>query len=315
VYHGALVRHLVILIDFLCLAAGLACLATIVSQYRAERTERNRARLAFFGAYSSMMVTAALFAYAAVNIGVASEGQTLLASLIFVGMAAIELSLPRMIYADRGAPLPLLAKRLVLGGAALTAAQAALIWLPFGPSAQLLCFMGAFSPFGAIVVWTTIAGARLALPGRAGPASTRALLFGAVYALILVGSVFEIRSALAKPEPGAYLPLSLPLAYLASSLQFFASSSRRSSSARLSLPPGLAEERRLSPRETEIADCILEGLGNKEIAARLGISENTARNHIYSLYQKLGIQKRMDLLGLVRSGGNSRKIPPSPEAS
>jgi DNA-binding CsgD family transcriptional regulator len=309
-------RHAIILVDFLCLLAGLTCLARLASLYRAGPTERSRTRLVFFGAYSYVMVAAALFAYAAVNIGVADEGHAVFASLIFVGMAALELSMPPMIFAERGAPLPKVARRLIRAGAALTAAQAALIWAPLGRAGQLLGFLAAFAPFGAVIAWAIIAGARPALPKREGPGrvALSGWLFGGAYALILLGSVFEIRSAFASADLRSYLPLSLPLAYLTSSLQFFASSARKAGGRGLTLPPELARRQGLSPREVQIADSILEGLGNKEIAAKLGISENTVRNHIYSLYQKLGIQKRMDLLGLVRGEADSTKIPGSPGA-
>jgi DNA-binding CsgD family transcriptional regulator len=48
----------------------------------------------------------------------------------------------------------------------------------------------------------------------------------------------------------------------------------------------------LSPREREILDLVTEGLVNKEISARLGISENTVKNHLYSTYRKLGVTNR-----------------------
>ena len=330
VYYSDIVRHILLLVDFLCLAAGLACLARIVASCRAERSERSRALLAFFCAYSFVMIASTLFAYAAVNIGVDSSGQLALTSLIFAGMAALELTLPRLIYAEKGTAVPSVARKLLLAGAALTAAQAGLIWLP--PQARPASFICAFGSFGAAVAFAALAGVRRAPAAdseggrdgaRGGGSGRRGLPpgwpFGVAYGLIMIGAVFEVRSMFSASASQDYLPISLPLAYLTSSLQFYLASSRRQSIAApalgLSLPADLVEERRLSPREVEVAGCILEGLGNKEIAARLGISENTARNHIYSLYQKLGIQKRMDLLGLMRSRADGRKVPPSPGAS
>lgn len=51
----------------------------------------------------------------------------------------------------------------------------------------------------------------------------------------------------------------------------------------------------LSPREEEIARLLLKGWANKEIAASLGISYGTVKNHIYALYGKLGIKSRYEL--------------------
>jgi DNA-binding NarL/FixJ family response regulator len=48
----------------------------------------------------------------------------------------------------------------------------------------------------------------------------------------------------------------------------------------------------LRPREREIMQFIAEGLSNREIAARLVISEKTVKNHICSIYQRLGVQGR-----------------------
>jgi DNA-binding NarL/FixJ family response regulator len=48
----------------------------------------------------------------------------------------------------------------------------------------------------------------------------------------------------------------------------------------------------LRPREREIMQYIAEGLSNRQIAARLVISEKTVKNHICSIYQRLGVPGR-----------------------
>jgi DNA-binding NarL/FixJ family response regulator len=48
----------------------------------------------------------------------------------------------------------------------------------------------------------------------------------------------------------------------------------------------------LRPREREIMELIAEGLSNRQIAARLVISDKTVKNHICSIYQRLGVQER-----------------------
>jgi len=50
----------------------------------------------------------------------------------------------------------------------------------------------------------------------------------------------------------------------------------------------------LTPRETEVLRLLAAGLGNKEIAARLGISEHTAKFHVASLMGKLGAATRTE---------------------
>ncbi len=52
----------------------------------------------------------------------------------------------------------------------------------------------------------------------------------------------------------------------------------------------------LTKREREIVAVICEGLRNKQIADRLCISEATARNHLTSILDKLGLASRFDLV-------------------
>jgi DNA-binding NarL/FixJ family response regulator len=50
----------------------------------------------------------------------------------------------------------------------------------------------------------------------------------------------------------------------------------------------------LSQRETEVAQLIAEGLANKEIADRLGISTETVRGHLKNIYEKLHVRSRTE---------------------
>lgn len=56
----------------------------------------------------------------------------------------------------------------------------------------------------------------------------------------------------------------------------------------------------LSDREKEIASLISEGLNNKQIAARLYISEGTVKNYISSIYDKTGIHDRVKLAMMLK---------------
>ena len=48
----------------------------------------------------------------------------------------------------------------------------------------------------------------------------------------------------------------------------------------------------LSPRELEILEFVTNGMSNKEIASRLGISQQTVKNHMTSILKKLNVQDR-----------------------
>jgi DNA-binding CsgD family transcriptional regulator len=54
----------------------------------------------------------------------------------------------------------------------------------------------------------------------------------------------------------------------------------------------------LTRRELEVLALLLEGWRNGDIAERLGLSPNTVRNHVYSVYQKTGAANRLELTGM-----------------
>jgi DNA-binding NarL/FixJ family response regulator len=56
---------------------------------------------------------------------------------------------------------------------------------------------------------------------------------------------------------------------------------------------------RLSAREIEIAESVAAGLSNKVIGARLHLSDNTVRNHLANIMQKLGFNNRVQVATLM----------------
>lgn len=59
----------------------------------------------------------------------------------------------------------------------------------------------------------------------------------------------------------------------------------------------------LTPRESELVELIAQGLDNTEIAARLELSDKTVRNHITSIFSKLGVESRARAIVLAREAG------------
>jgi RNA polymerase sigma factor (sigma-70 family) len=59
----------------------------------------------------------------------------------------------------------------------------------------------------------------------------------------------------------------------------------------------------LTPRETEILQYIAEGLLNKQIANKLGISEQTIKNHVTSILRKLNANARTEAVVLALKQG------------
>jgi DNA-binding NarL/FixJ family response regulator len=50
----------------------------------------------------------------------------------------------------------------------------------------------------------------------------------------------------------------------------------------------------LTPRETEVLQLLADGLTNKAIAQRLGISDHTVKFHVNAVLGKLGAQSRTE---------------------
>ncbi len=57
---------------------------------------------------------------------------------------------------------------------------------------------------------------------------------------------------------------------------------------------GATEGAPLTERELEVLRAIAEGLGNKQVAARLGISASTVKSHLEAIYAKLGAHTRSE---------------------
>jgi DNA-binding NarL/FixJ family response regulator len=59
----------------------------------------------------------------------------------------------------------------------------------------------------------------------------------------------------------------------------------------------------LTPRELEIVRMVAQGLRNKVIGERLVISESTVKVHLHNIYEKLGIEGRLELVLLAQQRG------------
>ena len=51
----------------------------------------------------------------------------------------------------------------------------------------------------------------------------------------------------------------------------------------------------LSRREKQVADLVASGLSNREIGIMLGITDKTAKNHVYSIMRKWGLSSRVQV--------------------
>lgn len=99
-----------------------------------------------------------------------------------------------------------------------------------------------------------------------------------------------------------YGTLLRPAFYVASNLVAIAWAFRYEASGTLaraaSVEPDPARARGfgLTERELELSRRLAAGEANKEIAAALGLSPNTVRNHVHNIFEKTGARNRVELL-------------------
>jgi DNA-binding NarL/FixJ family response regulator len=58
----------------------------------------------------------------------------------------------------------------------------------------------------------------------------------------------------------------------------------------------IRQQYKLTRREADIIRRVLDGLKNLEISKELEIGEQTVKDHLTSIYQKIGVQDRFDLI-------------------
>jgi len=74
----------------------------------------------------------------------------------------------------------------------------------------------------------------------------------------------------------------------------------------------------LTPREEQVVALVAEGLGNRQIAAELSLSEHTIKKYLFRIFEKLGISTRVELVLYAVNNGERRQaewltgIPRSP---
>src|SRR5579863_3219036 len=79
-------------------------------------------------------------------------------------------------------------------------------------------------------------------------------------------------------------------------------------------PSGARPKVQLTPKETLIVSCVTQGMKNKEIALRVGTTEQVVKNYLRKVYDKLGVADRLELAlyCLNHHVVDSTKVPPMP---
>jgi DNA-binding NarL/FixJ family response regulator len=85
-------------------------------------------------------------------------------------------------------------------------------------------------------------------------------------------------------------------------------------------PAGSRPKVSLTPKESLIVSCVTQGMKNKEIALRVGTTEQVVKNYLRKVYDKLGVADRLELAlyclshRVVEGVGQAKpaQIPPAP---
>lgn len=79
-------------------------------------------------------------------------------------------------------------------------------------------------------------------------------------------------------------------------------------------PAGSRPKVQLTPKESLIVSCVTQGMKNKEIALRVGTTEQVVKNYLRKVYDKLGVADRLELAlyCLNHHVVDSTKVPPLP---
>lgn len=66
-------------------------------------------------------------------------------------------------------------------------------------------------------------------------------------------------------------------------------------------------DRLLTPREEQVVALVAEGLGNRQIAGELNLSEHTIKKYLFRIFEKLGISTRVELVLYAVNNGDPRQ--------
>src|SRR3954468_5428704 len=79
-------------------------------------------------------------------------------------------------------------------------------------------------------------------------------------------------------------------------------------------PTGSRPKVQLTPKESLIVSCVTQGMKNKEIALRVGTTEQVVKNYLRKVYDKLGVADRLELAlyCLNHHVVDNTKVPPLP---
>lgn len=153
----------------------------------------------------------------------------------------------------------------------------------------------------------TLALFDLAMPGMESPASLRAVReFHPALRVAVVSGSSDRGDILAALEAGVhgYVPKGMGASELAAALRLIVAGmifvppllsevpAREADAAEAAPSPQSLDGVALTPRQRAVLELLVQGMTNKEIARKLGISSGTIKIHLAALYRVLGVRNR-----------------------
>ena len=196
--------------------------------------------------------------------------------------------------------------------------QALALMLDREPDLEIVGQAGTVAEARALLAGVDVAVFDLDLPDGNGAELIRDLFVASPRAQVLVLTASAGRRDLARAVAagaGGVLHKSAPIAEIVASLRrLWAGEPLHAPHELVALMREVSEEQsrdravrdalaRLTPREREVLVALATGLGDKEIAAAMGIRQETVKTHMANVFAKLGVESRMQaLIVAVRHG-------------
>jgi DNA-binding CsgD family transcriptional regulator len=298
--------HLAFAFYSLAAIAGFIAAGVFLSIYRANRSPLIKSYLLFAGVSlaQSVITIAGLYASASgLGEGLPLSGLYYFTATIVTGAQAYVF--PRFFLEFADLPFAQGPKRIAIGASSVVIASSplclatglspALSFLP--PSLGLLAFLG-------LMVYSQVKliGAYPKIRDKVGRIGVPAIV---IYDLVcfaagLTDSLFSgAQLATGRWPYGALLQPSILIAWNILSLMWAFAYDGSGAVARPGrIEPDSARAKRfgLTERELELSRLLASGAANKEIAAELGLSANTVRNHMHNIFEKTGARNRVELV-------------------
>jgi len=286
---------------FICFSIGLVCLGLVVAVVHHTRSSVARSFLAFYAFLTISVLAGLLLSFLDVLPGsVASETRTVLEYLeSMVGFYGMMFTLP--LFAHRVFAVPEGRRdRILLAivGVAFVAQHVTEYglgerWDARGDFLENLVF-------AAVGVYTLVLGIRrLGAPEVDRTLAIRFLALLGLGAPTVLHDLFLVDFTGLRFYPLLYSVFSIVIAWTLYH--------RAGTPLETTIPP----EWNLTERESDVVLLVLQGLSNKEVAAKLFISANTVKTHLRAVFEKSGCRSRFELMSAVAAtgvpGGNAAR--------